>query len=119
METERKCDRGHVLEGQAIVCKACIRDALLIALRQRYEVRQGKGVFSVRAVVDGEVVVQAITNADVMIPAQTGHLLFNSSEGRCIRIYAPGTWLSARDVSAEGPEAVAAFLAEMEGAGTA
>lgn len=106
-------------EGSSAVAKM-----LTDVIRQRLT-RSGGRFYSVRAIEDGHVVRQVVVADSVGMP-QTGHLVFASQdpatkENRIVRIYTPGMWLNVRDVTADGPDAVAAFLKEMhgEGAGTA
>lgn len=101
-----------------------ITKMLADVIRQRLT-RSGGRFYSVRAIEDGHVVTQVVVADSVGMP-QTGHLVFaaqdpTTKENRVVRIYTPNMWLNMRDVTADGPEAVAAFLAEMhgDGAGTA
>ena len=106
-------------EGSSAIAKV-----LADAIRQRLT-RLGGRFYAVRAIEDGHVVTQVVVADSVGMP-QTGHLVFAAQdpatkENRVVRIFTPSMWLGMRDVTADGPEAVAAFLREMhgEGAGTA
>lgn len=100
-----------------------ITEILAAAIRARITPSPGR-FYSVRAVEDGHVVTLAVVAESVGMP-QSGHLIFASKdpttkENRVVRIFTPGMWLVVRDVTAEGPDAVAAFLASFEAqAGTA
>lgn len=103
---------------------SAVTQLLTEAIRQRLTRPTGR-FFSVKAVEDGHVVTLVVVADSVGMP-QTGHLIFAAQdpatkENRVVRIFTPSTWLGVRDVTADGPEAVAAFLKEMhgEGAGTA
>ncbi len=106
-------------EGSSAVTKV-----LADAIRNRLT-RAGGRFYAVRAIEDGHVVTLVVVADSVGMP-QTGHLIFAAQdpatkENRVVRIFTPSMWLGMRDVTADGPEAVAAFLAEMhgDGAGTA
>lgn len=106
-------------EGTSTVAKV-----LADAIHQRLTPAGGR-FYAVRAIEGGHVVTLVVVADSVGMP-QTGHLVFGSQdpvtkENRVVRIFTPSTWLCMRDVTADGPEAVAAFLKEMhgEGAGTA
>ncbi len=108
-----QCGRGHPLRAGALACARCLTDAI------RERIAPSGHYYAVRAIEDGHVGVQVVVADSVGMP-QSGHLVFGAKDGRVLRIYTPSTWLSVRDVTAEGPEAVAEFLAGREdGAGTA
>lgn len=91
-------------------------DALAEAIRARLTPAIGSKVFSVRTLDDGKVISHAVM-ADMVGMPPTGHLIFATKENLVVRIYAPNTWLLMRDMTAEGPESVAKFLADLEGEG--
>ncbi len=98
--------------------QAEVKALLAAAIRNR--IAPGSRVFAVKSVEHGEVLVHSIA-ADTVQMSPHGHLMFFTKEGQMVRALAGGTWYSMRDVSSEGPDAVASFLKEMhgEGAGTA
>ena len=130
MSEPNRCPKGHAIpEGMPAprgvpMCPTCagltepIVAALTAAIRSR--VTPPFRVFAVKTVDHGEIVVQSVS-AEVVRMSDHGHLLFFTKDGNLVRIYAQNTWYSMRDVTSEGPDAVAAFLKEMhgEGAGTA
>lgn len=105
--------------------QAEVKALLTKAIRERMALPATGRFFCVRAIEGGHVQ-DVVVVADTVGMPQTGHLIFatqdsTTKENRVVRIFTPSTWLGMRDVTADGPEAVAAFLAEMhgDGAGTA
>lgn len=105
--------------------QAEVKDLLTKAIRERLASPATGRFFSVRALEGGHVQDVVVVADSVGMP-QSGHLIFaaqdpTTKENRVVRIFTPSTWLGVRDVTADGPEAVAAFLKEMhgDGAGTA
>lgn len=104
--------------------RAEVKDLLTKAIRERLTRPAGR-FYAVRAIEDGNVVTLVVVADSVGMP-QSGHLIFavqdpTTKENRVVRIFTPSVWLGMRDVTADGPEAVAEFLKDLhgEGAGTA